>query len=146
MLKKRLFVDTALASGVAAIPVPGADVAVNTALLVHEVRHYMSVFGIDLKRVNSLKDFDHSLLKCKYLLKPNMSMLVVVGAKIGSFTALLLASSALDLILPLVESVISSVTTATITYRFLENTLQDIKYDALLIYDHIVNTNADHRM
>ena len=42
MLKKRLFADTALVSGVAAIPVPGADVAVNTALLVHEVRHYIN--------------------------------------------------------------------------------------------------------
>ena len=146
MLKKRLFVATALAAGVAAIPVLGVNAAVNTVLLVHEVRHYMSVFGVERERVNSLKDFDHSLLKCTYLLKPNINMVLVVVTKIGAFTALLLASSVLDLILPLVGSVISSVTTATITYRFLESTLQDIKYDALLIYEHIVNTNADHRM
>ena len=143
MLKKRLFVATALAAGVAAIPVLGVNAAVNTVLLVHEVRHYMSVFGVDRERVNSFKDFDHSLLKCTYLLKPNMNMLV---AKIGTFTAWLLASSVLDVILTLVGSIISSVTTATVTYRFLESTLQDIKYDALLIYEHIVNNNAGHRM
>jgi uncharacterized protein (DUF697 family)/GTPase Era involved in 16S rRNA processing len=146
MLKKRLIAATAFAATVAAIPLPGLDVVVNTALLVEEVRHYMSVFGVERERVNSLKDFDHSLLKCTYLLKPNINMVLVVVTKIGAFTALLLASSVLDLILPLVGSVISSVTTATMTYMFLESTLHDIKYDALLIYEHIVNTNADHRM
>jgi hypothetical protein len=42
MLKKRLVIATVLAAGVAAIPVPGVDVAINIALLVHEVCHYMS--------------------------------------------------------------------------------------------------------
>jgi hypothetical protein len=32
MLKKRLVIATVLAAGVAAIPVPGVDVAINTAL------------------------------------------------------------------------------------------------------------------
>ena len=35
MLKKRLVVATALAAGVAAIPLPGIDVAINTVFLVH---------------------------------------------------------------------------------------------------------------
>jgi len=55
MLKKRIVAATALSAGVAAIPVPGVDVAVITALLVHEVRHYMSVFGVNRQRVYSLK-------------------------------------------------------------------------------------------
>ena len=97
------------------------------------MRHYMIVFGIERERVNSLNDVDHSLLKCTYLLKPNINMVRVVVTKI-------------ELILPLVGSVIISVTTAKMTYMFLESTLHDIKYDALLIYEHIVNTNADHRM
>jgi hypothetical protein len=50
MLNKRLVVATALAAGVAAIPVPGVDVAINTVFLLLEVRHYMSVFGIDRER------------------------------------------------------------------------------------------------
>ena len=35
MLKKRLVVATALAAGVAAIPLPGIYVAINTVCLVH---------------------------------------------------------------------------------------------------------------
>jgi hypothetical protein len=61
LLKKRLVAATALAAGVAAILVPGIDVAINTVFLVHEVCHYMSVFGIDRE------GFDHSLLKCRSL-------------------------------------------------------------------------------
>jgi hypothetical protein len=79
MLKKRLIAATALAAGVAAIPVPDVDIAVNTALLIHEVCHYMRVFGVNRQRVYSLKDFDISLLKCTPLLKPNLNMLLFVS-------------------------------------------------------------------
>ena len=61
MLKIRLVATTALAAGIPALPVPGVDVAINTVFLVHEVCHYMSVFGIDRE------GFDHSLLKCRSL-------------------------------------------------------------------------------
>jgi uncharacterized protein (UPF0264 family) len=62
MLQKRLVSVTALVVGISSIPVPGVDV-VNIGLLVHEVRHYMNVFEVQPEIVNSLKDFDHSLLK-----------------------------------------------------------------------------------
>ena len=67
MPRKRLVVATAVAAGVAVIPMPGVDVAINTVFLVHEVRHYMSVFGVSRQRVNTLKDFGQSLLKCRSL-------------------------------------------------------------------------------
>ena len=88
MLKKRLVIATVLAAGVAAIPVPGVDVAINTALLVHEVCHYMSVFGINRKRVYSLRNFDHSLLKCRSLIEPSVDMAVFVVTKIGIYATL----------------------------------------------------------
>ena len=143
MLKKRLVVATALAAGVAAIPVPGVDIAINTVYLLHELRHYMSVFGIDRERVNSLKGFEHSLLKCRSLLEPNFNMILFLGTKLGTFLALALAESVLDLIVPIVGSVISSVTTAGMTYTFLDDMLQDIKDDAVLLHEHIMKTNAN---
>jgi len=73
-------------------------------------------------------------------------MVLFVVTKLGTFTALLLATSLLDLILPLVGSVISSATTARVTYRFLDNMLQDIKDDAVLLHEHVMKINADHRM
>jgi len=73
-------------------------------------------------------------------------MVLFVVTKLGTFTALLLATSFLDPILPLFGSVVSSATAAVVTYRFLDKILQDIKDDAVLIYEHVMKTNADHRM
>ena len=146
MLKKRLVIATVLVAGVAAIPVPGVDVAINTVLLIHEVCHYMSVFAINRKRVYSLRNFDHSLLKCRTLLEPNLDMAVFVFTKIGTYATLAFVQSFMDLILPLIGSVISSATAARLTYRFLCDVLQDIYHDAVVIYEHIIKTNADHRM
>ena len=146
MLKKRMVKVTASAAGIALIPVPGLDVIVNTTLLIHEVQHYMSVFGVNRKSAYSLKDFDHSLLKCTSLLKPTFNMFLFVCTKIGTMTGLVLATSFLDLIIPLVGSIISSVATATVTYKFLDNMLQDLHHDAILINEHILKTNAYHRM
>jgi hypothetical protein len=92
MLKKRLVVAIALAAGVAAIPVPGRNFAINTVFLVHEVCHYMRVFVAEQERVYALKDFDHSLLKCRSLFKPNFNTILFVVTKIGTFTALLFAT------------------------------------------------------
>jgi hypothetical protein len=64
--------------------VPGVDVAINIALLVHEVCPFMSVFGINRKKVYSLRNFDHLLLKCRSLLEPDLDMAVFVDRKIDS--------------------------------------------------------------
>ena len=146
MLKKRLVAATAHATGIAAIPVPGVDVAIITTLLVHEVHHYMSVFGVNRQRVYSLKDFDHAILKCRSLLEPNFNMVLFVSAKLGTYAALMYAASFLDLLLPLIGYTISSAIAARVTYRFLDDMLHDINHDAVLIYEHVVKTNADHRM
>lgn len=142
ILKKRLVVATALGAGVAALSVPGLDVAINAALLVQEVCHYMSVFGINRKRVDSLRDFDHSLLRCRSLLKQNVDMTCFVVAQIGTYATLLLVQSVVDLILPLIGSIISSATAARVTYQFLGDMLQVIEHDAMLIYEHIMNNNV----
>jgi hypothetical protein len=138
MLKIKLFTTTALAAGIPAIPVPGVDDAINTVFLVLEVRQYMHLFGVEQERAYTLKDFENSLLKCKSLFKPNFNTILFVVTKIVTFTALLFATSFLYLILPLIGSVISSVTTARVTYRFLDDMPQNIKDDAVLIYEHIM--------
>jgi uncharacterized protein (DUF697 family) len=146
MLKKRLVITTALAASIAAIPVPGLDAAINTGLLVHEVHHYMSVFGINAERVYSLRNFDHSLLKCGSLLEPNLDIHLFVITKLGIYATLIFVQSFFDLILPLIGTFISSTTAAIVTYTFFDDMLQELKHDAVLIYEHIMTTNADHRM
>ena len=81
MLKKRLVRATVLAAGIAAIPLPGVDVPVNIALLVHEVSYYMRIFRVERESVYSLRDFDHSLLKCRYLLERNFNLILFIGKK-----------------------------------------------------------------
>ena len=146
MLQKRIAKATAVAASIAAIPLPGVDVVVNIALLANEVYHYLSVFEINRKRVNSLRNFDHLLLKSNFMLGPNFDMPDFVVKKIGLYGALLVVQSFTDLIFPLIGPVISSGTTAWLIYRFLCDVLQDIYHDAVLIYEHIMKTNADHIM
>ena len=145
MLKKRLVVVSALGAVVAAFPVPGVSEVINTAGLVDEVRHYMRVFGVEPELVNTLKEFDHSLLKCRSLFKPNLDMGLYLGEQIGMYTPSGFARSWINVLMPIVGSVISSVATAIEAYRFLEGMLQNLKEDALQIYGHINKTNTDDR-
>jgi uncharacterized protein (DUF697 family) len=75
-------------------------------------------------------------------------MILFIVTKLGTFLVLALAESesVLDLIVPIVGFVISSVTTAGMTYTFLGDMLQDIQDDAVLLHEHVMKTNADQRM
>jgi hypothetical protein len=94
---------------------------------------------------NTLKDFDNSLLKCRSLLKPNFDLRFYLGTLIR-IDSVFWGKYLINLILPTVGSVISSVATVTVVYRFLDGMLQNLKDDAVLIYGHINKTNADHRI
>ena len=108
----------------------------------------MRVFGFERESVYSLRDFDHSLLKCKFLLESNFNLIHFVGKKIGTYAALKLvfAKSLLNWIIPMVRYILSSAMTAVVTYTFLHNMLQDIKDDAVLLHKHIMKTNAEQRV
>jgi uncharacterized protein (DUF697 family) len=76
-------------------------------------------------------------------------MILFVAAKLGTFLGLALAQSFLDMIVPIVGSVICSVSAAGMTYKFLDDMLQEIKDDAVLLHEHIMKTNAnlsEHRI
>jgi GTP-binding protein EngB required for normal cell division len=146
MLRKKIVTATAHAAGVAYILVPVVGVGGNIKFLADEVCHYMSVFGVDPERINSLKDFDHSLLKCRFLSQPNLDMIPFVTAKLDTNMILVKNTPILNLFLPLVGSVISSATVASVIYKFLHDMLQDIKDDVVLLHEHIMKTNANQRM
>ena len=140
MLKARLVNVTAFAVSLVAlpVPVPGVDVAVNYALLAREVGHYMHVFEVQPEFVNSLKDFDQSLLKCRSLFTTTFKMIRFIMLKLGTYATLLISQSCLDLILPVVGSVVPASTAAWVTCTFLNDMLQDLKHDAMLIHGHHV--------
>ena len=70
-------------------------------------------------------------------------MILLIVTKHGTFLAPALDESVLDLIVPIVGSVISSVTIAGMTYTFIDDMPQDIKDDAVLLQEHIMKTKAD---
>lgn len=70
-------------------------------------------------------------------------MILLIVTKLRTFLALALAESVLDFIVPIAGYVISSVTTARMTYSFLDDMLQDIKDDVMLLHEHIMKTNAN---
>ena len=146
MLKARLVKVTALVGGIAATPLPVVDLAANIALLSKEVGHYMHVFEVQPEFVNSLKGFDQSLLKCRSMLTPAFKMIPFIMFKLGTHATVLMAQSWLDLILPLVGSVVSAATASWVSYTFLDDMLQDLKHDAMLIHGHhVMEASADHR-
>jgi hypothetical protein len=123
---------------------PVVDVAANFALLAKEVGHYMHVLEVQPEFVNSLKGFDQSLLKCRSMLTPAFKMIPFIIFKLGTYATVSIAQSWLDLILPLVGSVVSAATASWVTYTFLDDMLQDLKHDAMLIHGHhVMEASAD---
>lgn len=142
-LKKRVIGVTVGTSIISAVPVPGLDMAINFGILVNEVRHYINVFGLSRDHLESLKDFDHSLLKRRDFLSKSITsgvLINIIKQDLGNLAAMAVvvtASSFLDIFLPIVGSVISSVATAATVNRFLCGVLDDLRQDALTVYIHI---------
>lgn len=146
VLKKRL-VDVSIdAAGIAAMPIPGIDVAANITLLVREMIHYINVFGLGKRKMQALESFDMSQLKCNELLFPKLEFSVFVVNKLGVYIGVMVAENFLDLLLPFVGSLISGVTSAAITFKFLKNILDDLRHDAFIVYRHILQKQASTRL
>lgn len=139
VLKKRIRWITAITAGVAAIPVPGIDLAINIEVLLHEIRHYINVFGLNESKIKSLIEFDLTQLKCKLLdpLVKDFSKLVL--SQLGKLLSTYAVESVLDIILPAIGSIISAGTTAVIVYPFLIGVLNDLRDDSYLVFKHILS-------
>lgn len=142
-LRKRVVAVTAGTSIIAAIPVPGLDILANIGILLKEIKHYVKVFGLDEKELASLKDFDYSQLKCKGMLSSKITkkdMLLILKQQYGKLVAtvgLVVLTSASDIVIPIVGSLVSSGANAALVYRFLISFLDDFRHDAIIVYEHI---------
>lgn len=122
------------AAGVAALPVPALDVAVNIGIIAVEVMHYRTTFG--------MVDVESSIaeqLKCsKYLSKGDLSPIIM--SAFPKYFALMAAESAADFIIPLIGSVISSGTAFVATTKILRGIL-DMFVDDAYTLDKIFREN-----
>jgi hypothetical protein len=100
--------------------------------------HESALHQVQPEQINSLKDFDHSLLKCSALLEANAcnNMLPFITSKVNTLGRLIISKYLLKLIIPFFGSAISAANDAWTIYTFLDDMLQDIKHDAMLIHEH----------
>ncbi|XP_052086703.1 T-cell-specific guanine nucleotide triphosphate-binding protein 2-like [Mytilus californianus] len=146
-LKKRAIAVTVGTSIISGIPLPFVDLAINIGIIVAEIRHYIKVFGLSEKQMELLQNFDYSQLKCKGLLfkKPTLQDITFIVrqqyTKFLATFALVALESVFDVLVPIVGSVISSATTAGIVHKFLNNYLDDLRHDAIIVYNHVTPKN-----
>lgn len=142
-LKKRAIAVTVGTSIIAGIPLPFVDLAINLGIIVTEIKHYITVFGLSKKQMDSLQNFDYNQLKCKHLLSKKATLTDLTQIIRGQYikflatAALLALESVADVFLPIVGSVISSATTAGIVHKFLNKSLDDLRHDAIMVYNHV---------
>lgn len=142
-LKKRAIAVTTGTALISAIPVPFIDLGINIGILVGVIHHYINVFGLSRKQMESLQNFDYDQLKCKGILSIKLELkdiTSIIGQQLGKVIAtvtLVTIQSVLDVFLPIVGSLISSATTAGCVYKLLNGYLDDLRDDAILVYDHI---------
>lgn len=139
LFKARMSNIILFASGMA-----GLAVANNTSWLENEVHLYLRLFGINQAGVNSLRKFNPSELKCRSLLEPSFNMETFVATRMGRYSSPLTTPIIDNFILSFVGSLLSAGVTAAFAYRFLNDVLQDIKHDAVLIYEHVLKPRTYH--
>ncbi|XP_076113651.1 interferon-inducible GTPase 5-like [Mytilus galloprovincialis] len=140
-LEKRVKIATVAAASVAAIPIPGIDLVANIAILVEEVLHYIRVFGLGKKKLDTLEGFDRNQLNCAGFLDPGVDMGKVILMQLGKLVAILAVESVADIFLPIIGSIISAGTSAVFTYRYLSRTLRDFRDDAVVVYRFVLQSS-----
>ena len=139
MLKKRILSVTILASGVF-----GEDDVSNTSWVEIEVQGYMHEFGFNRAGVDSLINFSQSFLKCRSLLEPNLNMKTFVANGLASYPTPVNVPSVNDFVRSFTEHLMHSGVNGMAIYIFLNTLLDDIKHDAVLIYEYVLQTNSYH--
>lgn len=146
VLKRRIKKVSIVAAGVGAIPVPVVDIALNMALLVDEVIYYIYCFGLSKYVSSKFINFDSKQLKCIDILIPGAAMAAFILSRIGFYATVMTIENVLDVIFPIVGSLISGATSAFVTYRFLNSFLDDIRDDAIAIHRHMVEQQSNIRL
>ncbi|XP_064605753.1 interferon-gamma-inducible GTPase 10-like [Liolophura sinensis] len=143
-LKPRLWKAAAMSGTVGAVPVPGIDLAVDLAIFVHEAKFYRKVFGLNEETLCKLaKEYDVDIDRFKRAMSKTGAMSLtkvgiksaLVASRIGlAFATKTGLTSVLEVVVPVIGSVISGGISFALTYGFLKKMLDDFASDAFSIY------------
>uniref|UniRef100_A0A3Q2WEV6 IRG-type G domain-containing protein n=1 Tax=Haplochromis burtoni TaxID=8153 RepID=A0A3Q2WEV6_HAPBU len=131
-----------LSAAGAAVPVPGLSIAVDAALLVGVVTHYVHAFGLDipsLKRLSARTGVPYAAL-CDVIISPlaaakiTKELLLKVIAQLGSVAALIVAEEVSRWI-PFIGILVSAGRSFTTTYKILKLILDKLADDAQRVFE-----------
>ncbi|CAC5387738.1 unnamed protein product [Mytilus coruscus] len=146
MLKRRIKKVLVIAAGFGAIPVPGVDIALNIALLIEEVIHYIHCFGLSKYVLPASNSFDSSRFKFNKSRIPNADIAAFIIFRLGFNATLMMAENVLDITFPIIRSLISGSASAVVSYTFLNRFLDDIRNDTIAIYRCMVKQKSNIRL
>ena len=147
VLKERIWKVSVTSAGVAAVPVPGVDVALNIALICNEHLLYHKTFGFEqqiVKDISKSDDISQKLSSASIVTieAASEAMQTFLLFELGKLVTLMAVQSAFDYILPFIGSLVSGLTAGGITYRLLHRVLDSCRDDAKLVYDHLRNRDV----
>lgn len=140
-LKRRVIKASVATAIVAASPIPGIDLIANINILVNEIKHYIAMFGLTDKQIRKISYRDQKQLRCRefFGLRSEKWIRETVEALfIQKYYILFTTLTISDIFLPIVGSIVSSATTATIVNNLLNEILENLQQDAIFVYDLIL--------
>lgn len=140
-LASRVFKISAGTALIAATPIPVIDCYINFKILVNEIKHYIQVFGLTSKQIRKVSYRDMKQLRCREFLgfsSEKRTVQMVRKMFVQKYLGLISTLSISDIILPIVGSLLSAGSTATIVYEFLNEILENLHQDAIFVHDLIL--------
>lgn len=130
MLRNRISDISICAAVIAAIPVPFLDTAINMIMVNKEVQYYIEAFLLDKKYVEKIPG-----VKRRQASKRNIETYVKSGLVSAARLGLTVLIGQIDTVIPIVGSAVASKTTHVYVRYFLSKSLEEIKRDALTVYE-----------
>ncbi|XP_006800674.1 interferon-inducible GTPase 5-like [Neolamprologus brichardi] len=147
--KRRLYWLSTQSAAVAAIPVPALSIAVDFALLVVEVTHYVFAFGLNvpcLKRLSARTGVSYAAL-CAVIISPlaaaeiTTELLQKVMTQVGR-TAVLIAVEEASRFIPFIGIPLAMGFSFTTTYKILNLILEELAEDAQKVFERAFSLNT----
>ena len=138
ILRSRIWKVAAFSLGVALIPVPVLSIAVDTALIISEIRFYRSMLGIPEEGTAEFLVLKAPLQQCIRETCANMTSTKGVQALLSRFAAEQ-AAEEVSRWIPILGSVLAGSLSFTCTYKCLDHCLNTMKVTALEVMNNALN-------
>uniref|UniRef100_A0A3Q4GKY2 Interferon-inducible GTPase 5-like n=1 Tax=Neolamprologus brichardi TaxID=32507 RepID=A0A3Q4GKY2_NEOBR len=147
--KRRLYWLATLSAAVAAVPVPGLSIAVDLALLVGAVTHFVHAFGLDIPSLTRLSnrtgvpyaDLRAVIISPLAAAEITAGLLMKVATQVGR-TAALIAAEEVSRFIPFIGIPVAMGFSFATTYTILKSILNELADDAQKVFEKALGLNT----